>query len=236
MKWRFFHQKAGGPKSGKSGWKGRLDKERILEMKMSRIILSNKIAFRSTSFSRVLPIQVCSFQVLFSVFAPSHVFIQTQPGRLLYGGDEEWQSCFSASQFTTVACTQGDLIFYPYWLAENKCKSLVLIYTMICMTKLIYLKWKLWFMLKDGCFSNWNGKNSPILETERVRLFTLYLFDFTVVILHPVFQLCLSVAHIRAHCMLVMYSCLVNGLMCAHILILVSKICVCDIMLHELQE
>lgn len=43
--------------------------------------------------------------------------------------------------------------------------------------------------------------------------FTLYLFDFT---------------HIWAHCMLVMCSCVVNGLTCAHILILVSKVCICD--------
>lgn len=144
MKWRLFHQKAGGPKPGESGWKGRLDKQRIFEMKMSNIILSNKIACRSTSFSRGLPVKVCSFQVLFSVSAPCHVCTQTQPGWLVCGrGEEEWRSCFPPSQFTTAACTQGALIFYPYWLTENKYKFLVLIYTTICMTKLIYLKWKL---------------------------------------------------------------------------------------------
>lgn len=58
-------------------------------MRMSSIIVSNKIALRRTSFSRVLPIQVCSFQVLFSVCVPSHVRTQIQPGLLLYGGEEE---------------------------------------------------------------------------------------------------------------------------------------------------
>lgn len=75
--------------------------------------------------------------------------------------------------------------------------------------------------MKDSCFSNWSSKNSLMLETEWLKPFTLYFFDFTVVILHPVFQLCLSVAHIWAHCVLVMCSYVVNGLTCAHILILV---------------
>lgn len=49
-------------------------------MKTSNTIWSNKIALRSTPFCRVLPIQVCSFPVLFSVSAHSHLRSQTQPG------------------------------------------------------------------------------------------------------------------------------------------------------------
>lgn len=58
-------------------------------MQMYTVILSNKIALGSTPFSRMLPIQVCVCQVLFSVSAPSHVSTQTQPGSLLAGEGQE---------------------------------------------------------------------------------------------------------------------------------------------------
>lgn len=91
-------------------------------MKMC-IILSNKIALGSTPFSRVL--QVCAFQVLFLVSAPSHICTWIQPCLLVYGeGEEERQSCCPASQFTTVACIQGVLVVYPCLRAENKYQSL----------------------------------------------------------------------------------------------------------------
>lgn len=106
--------------------------------------------------------------------------------------------------------------------------TLVFIYTMICMSKGISLKHKLNFILKNGCFSNWSCKKSHVVETEWARLFLLYLIDFSVVILHPVFRLYLSVTEIRTHCTLVVGSCVVNGLKCAQILILVSKVYICD--------
>lgn len=82
--------------------------------------------------------------------------------------------------------------------------------------------------MKNSCISNWNCKNSHIVEAEWASLFILYLINFSVVIVHPVFQLYLSVTQISAHCVLVMCSYIVNGLKCAQILILVSKIYICD--------
>lgn len=59
------------------------------------------------------------------------------------------------------------------------------------MRKLISLKYKSKFVLKNSCFSIWSCKNSHIVETEQTRPFILYLIDFLVVL-----QLYLSVAEI----------------------------------------
>lgn len=70
------------------------------------------------------------------------------------------------------------------------------VYSMMCMKKLIYLKYKLKFILKNCWFLNWSCTNSQMVETEWTRLFILYLINFSVVILHPVFQLYSSVTEI----------------------------------------
>lgn len=71
----------------------------------------------------------------------------------------------------------------------------------------------------------WSCKNSHVVATERARRFVLYLFDFSV-ILHPVFQFHLSVTQIWAYCILVQLHCKRTEV-CS--VILVSKVCVCDI-------
>lgn len=95
------------------------------------------------------------------------------------------------------------------------------VYVMVCRAQVTYLKLK--FILKNSCSSRWSFTDCHVGRLEWARPL-IYLFYFLLVrVLHPVFQLYLSLTPIRAHCILVMCSCVVNGLKDAQILMLVSK-------------
>lgn len=105
---------------------------------------------------------------------------------------------------------------------QRKKPTLMFVYVMVCRAQVTYLKLK--FILKNSCSSRWSFTDCHVGRLEWARPL-IYLFYFLLVrVLHPVFQLCLSLTPIRAHCILVMCSCVVNGLKDAQILMLVSKV------------